>query len=360
MMDSGSRAFTLRLEFDFDWGRGLPVQELYELLESFGRALEAHFLEGVASGEFAKPSDNFPPSWLGRFAVLEFDPVTGIAVLAPPTLPHLRPEAELALDNLASLLDAFTAKAPLAPPVALALQRCVDSVGFESFEISLTWRGESKSVIFDETSLGWLQPLVRRLWEEGEYVYVNTALPWLRTEIRGLHWASQETAAQLRTELARLGFTVYELDGSRMTDDRSCYEEAERAGLADGFWGEWNFEPTQRSAIIWSRADRSAASDPRAFVEHVIEILRQIEETEKQVNLFLLGEPADLFPPIPSHPRARAALIRRRRRLRDVRWRWLSWEGVTWRFAFWMGIRRGMRTYEQEVSASRDEDQESE
>ena len=57
----------------------------------------------------------------------------------------------------------------------------------------------------------------------------------------------------------------------------------------------WDFQPSPRTAIVWSRADDIARREPQAFVEQVVGILRQAENSEKQVNLFLVGEFEGLF-----------------------------------------------------------------
>jgi hypothetical protein len=152
------------------------------------------------------------------------------------------------------------------------------------------WRGRERSVVFDARSLRWLQRVVRKQLEEEMYSpdaieeQVNVG------EIAGVRGrlvrvARQSALPELRAALEGLGFTCYEVDGSRIVDRRSFEDETARAGIFD----EWEFLLRDRSAILWLAADQLFELNPIALLEAVHGLLSEWTERE-QIELFLLGE----------------------------------------------------------------------
>ena len=215
-------------------------------------------------------------------------------VVPEPTLDPDEPRAsfELTFDTFASLLDAFESHSQLDPEVALQLDRGLNTLrrGDASYELALNRRGRERSVVFDARSLRWLQRVVRKQLEKEMYSPDEIEEQVNVGEIAGVRGrlvrvARQSALPELRAALEELGFTCYEVDGSRIVDRRSFEDETARAGIFD----EWEFLLRDWRAILWLAADQLFELNPIALLEAVHGLLSEWTERE-QIELFLLGE----------------------------------------------------------------------
>jgi len=109
--------------------------------------------------------------------------------------------------------------------------------------------------------------------------------------------------------LSENSFSVFVLDGSKIIDSKSLFEEAKIVfGFPDYFgrnWAAWtdclgDFEASlnQNTAIIWDHADKSFMSDVYTFMQAVFDLYNMASSagyTKRasepcQVELFLVGD----------------------------------------------------------------------
>jgi RNAse (barnase) inhibitor barstar len=106
---------------------------------------------------------------------------------------------------------------------------------------------------------------------------------------------------ELRDELTRLDFALFEIDGRGVDTGARLHEELARAFNFPGYYGRnWDafndcFDDPPlplRSAILWQDAQRLAGADLKAFAE-AITVLRsatdELSAAGRQLELFLLG-----------------------------------------------------------------------
>ena len=127
--------------------------------------------------------------------------------------------------------------------------------------------------------------------------------------LRGLYIHAVDVESKLLEEvLSACGFKVYVIDGIKVSDKRTFFDEAARVfsfpdyfGYGwDGFddcFSEMRLRPDRRVAIVWKYADQTLSADTQTFLEAVC-ILRDFavglstyEDGNEtiQMEVFLLG-----------------------------------------------------------------------
>jgi hypothetical protein len=140
-------------------------------------------------------------------------------------------------------------------------------------------------------------------------------LPWMHGVVNTAHLS---TAPRLAEALGSLGFEVVRLEGERIVNDRSLFEQL--FGVLgfpedcprdwEGFRsraGEVAGRLPEHSAILWLRADASAFFSLRTVAEAVHFLLGwgdALAETGRQLEIVLLGQTRD-YP----QPEAREAFV---------------------------------------------------
>jgi RNAse (barnase) inhibitor barstar len=139
---------------------------------------------------------------------------------------------------------------------------------------------------------------------------INEAFPGLQGDrIHIVNVAAELLAKALLT----LGFKIYTIDGSKISDEKSFFDEAARALEFPTYFGRnWNawsdclgdfgrFLSVNKVAIIWEHADRTLTADTQIFLEAVCDLsnlalsaalnpMQHSEVTSKQIEVFLLGQ----------------------------------------------------------------------
>ncbi len=141
-------------------------------------------------------------------------------------------------------------------------------------------------------------------------------MPWIGS---GPVYACNERAAStLVDSLVRLGFDVVELEGERIVNHESFVDLFARAfGFPPGGAGGWQSlagvpperlekPPGERVALVWRRADHSAAFCLKCVVEACAFLLgwgRALERSDaaptRRLDVFLLGQTRDFPQPEP-------------------------------------------------------------
>ncbi len=113
-------------------------------------------------------------------------------------------------------------------------------------------------------------------------------------------------------KLSALGFTIYTIDGLRILDEKTFFEEVARALTFPEYfghnWDAWDeclgdfgrSLTADRVAIVWTDADRAMEADAQTFLQAVCDLFRLAmgasslkkasPEQPKQVEVFLLGQ----------------------------------------------------------------------
>ena len=112
-------------------------------------------------------------------------------------------------------------------------------------------------------------------------VWLREALPWLGPGF--VHCVHEDAIDVLDRDLRRAGFAIIRLPGEDMADARSFHAQAKHAFAFPDYYGHnWDafdecfgetgfFSPT---AIVWTAAERLAASDIKTFAEAVVQFTR--------------------------------------------------------------------------------------
>jgi len=128
-----------------------------------------------------------------------------------------------------------------------------------------------------------------------------------------IHAADISSEMLIAALLAR-GFKVYMIEGSKIANERTFFEEVARVLEFPGYfgysWASWDdclgdfgHLAPRRVAIIWKDADQTFATDAQTFIQAVCDLqdlaisfsLRPMRHPEegvelKQIELFLLGQ----------------------------------------------------------------------
>jgi RNAse (barnase) inhibitor barstar len=132
--------------------------------------------------------------------------------------------------------------------------------------------------------------------DEVEFVWLQQALPWVG---RGfVHRLPRDSEAGV-ADLERLGFQVFRLDGTKISDRESFHREvAEVFSFPDYYGRNWDafdecfgeLEMPPHVAVVWTDADRLAAGDLKTFAEAVCLFHDHYQERSKsgvQLELFI-------------------------------------------------------------------------
>ena len=130
-----------------------------------------------------------------------------------------------------------------------------------------------------------------------EFVWLQQELPWVgRGFIHRLAPANMEGAI---ADLERLGFRVFQLDGTKIDGEPRLHEElAEAFEFPDYYGRNWDafdecfseVEMSSRVAIVWTRADVLASRDLKTFAEAVCVFLEHGKKRSKmgvQLEIFV-------------------------------------------------------------------------
>lgn len=141
---------------------------------------------------------------------------------------------------------------------------------------------------------------------------------------------SQNSLPLLRQRLLRLGFQLYELNGSEIHDKWSLFDVMRRDvpavihgplvkpiwdGLADDLWEGLSNQPSDRVAILWLAADRMLETNLPLLVQTIECVCGIAEELARPVEgghavllrVFLLGEGPN-FPDLANLPEVGGAV----------------------------------------------------
>jgi RNAse (barnase) inhibitor barstar len=143
------------------------------------------------------------------------------------------------------------------------------------------------------------------------WLNIRKAFPGLRGD--RIHVVNVETEA-ITKELSSLSFKVYMIDGSKISDENSFFDEVAQAlEFPEHFghnWAAWNdclgdfgsLAP-KRVAIVWKHADETFAVDAQTFLQAVCDLenlamwsaLHPTDQTgkeiePKQIEIFFLGD----------------------------------------------------------------------
>jgi RNAse (barnase) inhibitor barstar len=140
-----------------------------------------------------------------------------------------------------------------------------------------------------------------------EWVDIEKVYPPLR---RGLpRLVPERSRLELQEALAAHGFEIYQLDGSRITDMSTFFQEAAQALQFPAYFGhnwdafieclgEFEDRPARRVAIVWRRADHTQRKNLGLLLEAVYWFLTVARDlgtyradgaAPTQLELFLAG-----------------------------------------------------------------------
>ena len=142
-----------------------------------------------------------------------------------------------------------------------------------------------------------------------KWIDLSTSLPWAgKPTVRLL---PQSAESRLSTELSRLGFSVFTLEGKGMRSERDFFAEVSKAfSFPEYFGNNWaafhdcysefiDQRNGRAVAVIWRNASESLANHLRTFLECAHELLTsafnariQLPDDEAppvQVEVFFLG-----------------------------------------------------------------------
>ena len=144
----------------------------------------------------------------------------------------------------------------------------------------------------------------------------DEAIPWIGNG--PVYACNERAAATLLDALRRLGFDVVELEGERIVSHESFVDLFTRAfGFPPDVDGGWQSlaqvrpdrltrRPGERVAVVWRRADHSAAFCLKCVVEACAFLLgwaRALERSDAvpttRLDVFLLGQTRDFAQPPP-------------------------------------------------------------
>lgn len=136
-----------------------------------------------------------------------------------------------------------------------------------------------------------------------DFVWLRKSLPWLGPGF--VYCVHEDASGTLDEDLRRVGFEVVALPGEQMTDASGFHAAAKQAfGFPDYYGHNWDafdecfseVEFAHPTAIVWTAAERLAASDLKTFSEAVAQLTRfrdafaSADATPRtQVELFLTG-----------------------------------------------------------------------
>jgi RNAse (barnase) inhibitor barstar len=132
--------------------------------------------------------------------------------------------------------------------------------------------------------------------DDAEFVWLRRELSWVGSGF--IHGLPHDAAAGV-ADLERLGFDAVRLDGTKITDSESFHLQVAAAfGFPDYYGRNWDafdecfgeLEMPSHLAIVWTDADRLAASDLTTFAEAVAvfhEHCRARSKVGTQLALFI-------------------------------------------------------------------------
>lgn len=133
--------------------------------------------------------------------------------------------------------------------------------------------------------------------DRDEFVWLRQKLPWIGAGF--IHGIPQDSIESAVADLEGLGFEVWTLDGSSMTDAQTFHTEAARVFGFPPYYGKnWDafndcfgeLELPKHSAVVWSAAHRLASVDLKTFAEAVCvfdEFRNALSREGVQLELFV-------------------------------------------------------------------------
>lgn len=140
--------------------------------------------------------------------------------------------------------------------------------------------------------------------DRDEFVWLRQELPWIGAGF--IHRIPRHGTEVATAALKELGFEVWTLEGSSMTDAQNFHTEAARSFGFPSYYGQnWDafndcfgeLELPRRLAIVWSAANRLAAADLKTFAEAVCMLHVHIDARSRtgiQLELLIEEEPPEV------------------------------------------------------------------
>jgi RNAse (barnase) inhibitor barstar len=139
------------------------------------------------------------------------------------------------------------------------------------------------------------------------YINLRKTFPKLRGQC--VHVVSQDMET-LNATLTQLGFRVYVIEGSKISNAATFFAEVRRVfGLSqfctnwdafDDFFSELRFLPEQHIAIVWKEADQTLMVDVQVFIDAICALdtfalafrtpKSDTENNVLQMEVFLVGQ----------------------------------------------------------------------